>query len=90
MVGLLHAGTPQGGYLGIEEGIHAFQHGQINIMSQLMGIGLCLGTGIVTAWILSFILEHTTGLRVSDDDQAEGLDKVYWGLEPDVQPSAES
>lgn len=90
MVGILHAGTPQGGYYGVEEGIHAFQHGQINITSQLMGIGLCLGTGIVTAWILSFILEHTTGLRVSDDDQAEGLDKVYWGLESDVQPSAES
>jgi hypothetical protein len=25
-------------------------------------------------------------LDVSDDAQAEGLDKVYWDIEPDVDP----
>ena len=28
--------------------------------------------------------------KVSEEDQATGLDKVYWGIEPDVEPSAET
>jgi ammonia channel protein AmtB len=89
MVGLLEAGTPRGGYIGIEEGQYAFQHGEIGILMQVVGILVCLGLGVVTALVLSFVLERTTGLRVSDDDQAEGLDKVYWGIEPDVAPLLE-
>ncbi|MCS3903858.1 ammonia channel protein AmtB [Methylohalomonas lacus] len=90
MLGLLKAGTPRGGYIGIEEGAYAFQHGEIGILMQVVGILVCVGLGMVTAWILSFILEHTTGLRVSDDEQAEGLDKVKWGIEPDVDLNSES
>ena len=90
MVGLLEAGTPKGGYMGIEEGPYAFQHGEIGIVMQLVGVVVCLGLGIVTALVLSFILKHTVGLRVSDEDQAEGLDKVLWGIESDVKPHAES
>ncbi|MCX4187488.1 ammonium transporter [Methylophaga sp. OBS4] len=90
MVGLLHAGTPRGGYLGIEEGAYAFQHGEIGIVMQLVGIVVCLGLGIITAMVLSFILKHTIGLSVSDEDQAEGLDKVIWGIEPDVDLNSES
>jgi hypothetical protein len=29
-------------------------------------------------------------MKVSEEDQATGLDKVYWGIEPDVEPSAET
>lgn len=87
MVGLTHAGTPVGGYVGIEEGIYAFQHARISLMMQLVGVVVSLGFGIVTAWILSVILERTTGLRVSDEDQAEGLDKIIWGLNSD-EPTA--
>ena len=90
MVGILHGGTPRGGYLGIEEGAYAFQHGEIGIVMQLAGIVTCLGIGIVTALVLTPILKLTTGLRVSDEDQAEGLDKVIWGIESDVQPHSES
>jgi ammonium transporter, Amt family len=39
--------------------------------------------------VLSFLFERTIGMRVSDEDQAEGLDKVLWGIEPDVDPKTE-
>jgi ammonia channel protein AmtB len=91
MVGLLEAGTPRGGYVGITEGAYAFQHGEIGIVMQIVGIVVCLGTGMVTAAVLSPILKATVGLRVSDDDQAKGLDVVVWdGIPPDVNSDAES
>ena len=40
--------------------------------------------------VLTPILKVTTGLRVSDEDQAKGLDVVYWGIESDVEPHAET
>ena len=91
MVGLLKAGTPRGGYLGIAEGEYAFQHGEIGILMQIVGIIVCLGVGMVTAAILCPILKATVGLRVSDDDQAEGLDVVVWdGITPDVNSNTDS
>jgi ammonia channel protein AmtB len=91
MVGLLRAGTPRGGYYGITEGAYAFQHGKVGVLMQIVGIIVCLGTGIVTAAILTPILKATVGLRVSDDDQAAGLDVVFWnGIPPDVQSDTES
>ncbi len=86
MVGLLKAGTPRGGYFGITEGPYAFQHGEIGVLMQIVGIVVCLGMGILTAAILAPILKATIGLRNSDDDQATGLDTVFWGeeTEPDV------
>jgi ammonia channel protein AmtB len=89
MTGVLHIGVPHAGYLGIEEGPYAFQHGEIGVVMQLVGIAVCLGMGMLTAWVMSFILNNTIGMRVSDEDQAEGLDKVKWGIEPDVDPVAE-
>jgi Amt family ammonium transporter len=56
---------------------------------QLVGAAACIGTGMVTALVLAFILKRTTGLKVSEEDQATGLDNLYWGIEPDVEPSAE-
>jgi ammonia channel protein AmtB len=89
MTGLLHIGVARGGYVGIEEGAYAFQHGEIGVLMQLVGIVVCLGMGMLTAAVLSFILPRTIGMHVSDEDQAEGLDKVIWGLESDVEPAAE-
>ncbi len=89
MVGVLHGGTPRGGWLGIEEGPYAFQHGEISLLMQFVGAAVCIGTGVVTAFVLAFIFKHTIGMKVSEEDQATGLDKVYWGIEPDVEPSAE-
>ena len=86
----IKAGTPRGGYLGIEEGAYAFQHGEISLVMQLVGIVTCLGTGAVTALILSVILKATVGLRIDDEDQIDGLDKLYWDLEPDVVTHADN
>jgi ammonium transporter, Amt family len=83
MVGLVAWGTPKGGYLGIEEGAYAFQNAEINVGWQLIGVVVCLGVGILTAAVLSFILERTIGLRRTDDEQAAGLDWALWELEPE-------
>ncbi len=86
MVGLIKAGTPHGGYFGITEGPYAFQHGQIGVLMQLVGVAVCIGAGMVTAFILSFVLKHTVGLHVDEDDQATGLDEIYWGMKPNGSP----
>lgn len=89
MVGLVNAGTLHGGYFGITEGPFAFQHNQIGVVMQLAGIVLCVGTGVVTGAILAFVLSRTTGLRVDEEDQAVGLDQLYWGLKPvEQEPGA--
>jgi ammonia channel protein AmtB len=80
MVGLIDWGTAQGGYFGITEGEFAFQNAEVNLWSQLLGIAICLGAGAITALVMGTILKATTGLRVSDDEQAEGLDNVLWEL----------
>lgn len=79
-VGLIKAGTPRGGYFGITEGPYAFQHGEISIVMQITGVIVCVVAGMVTAGVVAFILERTVGLKVSEDDQAAGLDQIYWGL----------
>jgi ammonia channel protein AmtB len=84
MLGLFKSGTPRGGYFGIEEGAYAFQHGQISLMMQLVGIVVCIGAGVVTALVTAMVLKPTIGLKVSDDDMAEGLDSLRWGVETDV------
>ena len=83
MLGIFKAGTPRGGYLGIEEGAYAFQHGQISIVMQLVGTLACIGAGAVTALVVGLILEKTIGLRVEETAQAEGLDKLNWDVEHD-------
>jgi ammonia channel protein AmtB len=80
-VGLIAWGTDHGGYVGIEEGTYAFQNAEINILWQAIGTIVCIGAGVITAAVLSFIFERTIGMRVPDDDQAVGLDTHLWGLE---------
>ncbi|MFV0245249.1 MAG: ammonium transporter [Qingshengfaniella sp.] len=83
MLGILKSGTPRGGYLGIETGPFAFQHGEISLVMQLVGAGVCVLAGVVTAAVLAVVLDKTIGLRVSDEDQVKGLDKLFWDLEND-------
>ncbi len=89
MIGLLHAGTPHGGFVGLE-GDYAFQHAQITLGMQAFGVVVSLGLGIITALVLTPILKVTTGLRVDQEDQAEGLDRVKWELSNDVIPNLKS
>ncbi len=93
MVGLIDWGTAKGGYFGITEGDFAFQHAEITLWwrgwrlglrlgqdGELIGIAVCIGAGMLTALVLGFIYDKTFGMRVPDDQQAEGLDKVLWEL----------
>lgn len=84
MLGIVKAGTPRGGYFGIEEGVYAFQHGEISLVMQVVGVLVCLGAGAVTALVAGFALKATIGLTNSEADMAEGLDSLRWGIETDV------
>jgi ammonia channel protein AmtB len=82
-LGVIEWGTAHGGYVGIEEGDYAFQNAEINLLWQAIGTLVCIGAGVITAAVLSFIFERTIGMRVPDDDQAAGLDAHLWGLQPE-------
>jgi ammonium transporter, Amt family len=69
---------------GIEEGAYAFQHGQIGLVMQFVGVVVCIGAGAVTALVTATVLRATIGLKVPEVDMAEGLDSVCWGVETDV------
>ena len=40
--------------------------------------------------MLTVVLKATVGLKVDEDDQIDGLDVHYWGLEPDVITHADN
>ncbi|MQA07726.1 MAG: ammonium transporter [Pseudonocardiaceae bacterium] len=86
MVGLIQWGTPQGGYFGIDSGPYAFQHAEVNVLWQLIGLTVAIVMGLVTAAVLSFILERTSGLRVSEAVEVRGFDQHYWDVVHDVEP----
>jgi len=88
MVGLISAGTPKGGYAGYDAPWD-FQHAEISLVMQLIGIAVILGAGIGTALVLTLIFRLFGGLRHDDDARADGLGSAIWGLEPDVQPIGE-
>jgi Amt family ammonium transporter len=84
MVGLVSWGTAKGGYFGLTEGDYAFQNAEINVLWQLIGLVVVVGTGVVTAWVLAAILERTTGLKLTEEEQVRGVDLGDWDLESDV------
>lgn len=83
LLGIFKAGTPRGGYVGITEGPYAFQHGEISLVMQLVGVVTCIGAGFVVGKITAWIVNAVIGLRVSDEELVEGFDKALWGLEDD-------
>jgi ammonium transporter, Amt family len=85
MVGLVSWGTAQGGYFGVTEGDFAFQNAEINVFWQILGLVVVVGAGVVTAWVLAFILERTIGLRLSEEEQIAGVDLGDWDLVPDTE-----
>ena len=84
MVGLVSWGTEKGGYFGLTEGDYAFQNAEINVFWQLIGLVVIVGVGILTAAILAPILERTTGLRLSEEEQVAGVDSGDWDLVGDL------
>ncbi len=84
LLGITKAGTPRGGYFGIEDGIYAFQAGEIGLVMQVVGVAVCLAAGAVTALVVGLLCKATIGLTNEPDDIAEGLDSLRWGVETDV------
>jgi ammonium transporter, Amt family len=88
MVGVLNWGTAGGGYFGVTEGDYVFQHAEVNLLWQALGLGVCIAAGLATGWVMSAILERTTGLGVSEDVQVAGYDATYWDIVHDPMPAA--
>ncbi|MBD0282966.1 MAG: ammonium transporter [Thermoleophilaceae bacterium] len=87
IAGVLNWGTPQGGYFGVTEGDYAFQNAEINLLWQAIGLAVCLAAGLLTGWVMSFVLERTTGLGVSEDVQVAGYDAREWEVVHDLEPA---
>jgi ammonium transporter, Amt family len=84
MVGLVSWGTEKGGHFFLAEGDFAFQNAEINVFWQLIGLVVIVGAGVLTAAILAPILERTTGLRLSEEEQVAGVDSGDWDLVADL------
>jgi ammonium transporter, Amt family len=78
MVGVLNWGTAGGGYFGLTEGDYAFQHAEINLLWQAIGLAVCIGAGLLTGWIMVAILGKNLG--VSEEVQVTGFDVTYWDI----------
>jgi Amt family ammonium transporter len=88
IAGVLNWGTAGGGYFGVTEGDYAFQNAEMNILWQAIGLAICIAAGLLTGWIMTAILERTTGLGVSEDVQVAGYDARYWDIVHDLEPGA--
>jgi ammonia channel protein AmtB len=88
IAGVLNWGTPGGGYFGVTEGDYAFQHAEVNLLWQALGLAVCVAAGLATGWVMSFILERTTGLGVTEEIQVAGYDASYWDIVHDLEPAA--
>jgi ammonia channel protein AmtB len=86
MVGLIDWGTAQSGYFGVTEGDYAFQHAEINLGWQALGLAVSIAFGLVTAWPLALVLERTIGLRADDETLVEGFDLHDWDIVHDAVP----
>ncbi|MBJ8348858.1 ammonium transporter [Antrihabitans sp. YC2-6] len=81
MTAVFASGVKQGGFFGLE-GDYAFQHASIGVVQQLIGVGVFLALGLVSALIVVTAVEKTVGLRDKRvDDGLDGqLDRVVIGL----------
>jgi Amt family ammonium transporter len=73
LVGLFAWGTATGGYFGLK-GDYGFQHAEINLWWQLIGVVVTVGVGVMSAIALLVPLGSFTELRVSADDELNGID----------------
>ena len=66
-----------GGFFGAK-GAYALQHAQITPYWQLVGLGVAVGVGGLTALLVALVCERTVGLRISEEQERTGLDASYW------------
>jgi Amt family ammonium transporter len=78
--GVVAAGDHVGGYPGLS-GAYELGHATISFGEQLFGVAVFIAGGLVTALVLAFALEKTIGLRVSDSDLDQGLDRATFGTD---------
>ncbi len=78
MAGIVGAGVPQGGFFGIKDGAFAFQHATVNLGMQVLGLMVIVGLTAVTAFVVTYLIERTVGLRVSAEAEEKGLDVSLW------------
>ena len=71
-----------GGFAGITEGEFAFQNAEITPYWQLVGIGVTVGIAAVSGLVLIWGLDKIVPLRVSEEQEIEGLDPTYWDVPP--------
>ena len=79
MVGLIDWGTAQSGYFGIESGDYAFQHAEMNVGWQALGLAVNIGAGLLTATVLATVLERTIGLARLGRRAGHGLRRPRLG-----------
>ena len=87
LAGVLNWGTPGGGYFGVTEGDYAFQHAEVTLIWQAIGLAVCLGAGLATGAALVAVLKPTTGLVVGEEVEVAGFDASYWEIEHDLDPA---
>jgi Amt family ammonium transporter len=86
IAGVLNWGTLGGGYFGVTEGDYAFQHAEMNILWQAIGLVVCIAAGLLTGWVMTAILGRNLG--VDEDVQVAGYDATYWDIVHDPMPAA--
>jgi ammonia channel protein AmtB len=82
VVGFAQWGEKTGGYFGLEEGTYAFQGAEINPWWQLIGIGATVAIAVLAGLVLIHGLDKIVPLRVSDEEEVQGLDETYWDVPP--------
>jgi ammonia channel protein AmtB len=81
--GIIGKGVPTGGLPGLT-GAYGFQHAHMSLRMQVLGIVVTIGFSAVSALVLVFLLERTSGLRVSSAAESEGLDATTWQIPADA------
>jgi ammonia channel protein AmtB len=76
--GVIGNGLATGGFFGIKSGEYAYQHAQMSLGMQALGVVLIVVGTAILAFIVLFILEHTVGIRISAAEEKAGLDETYW------------
>ena len=86
ILGVIKWGTHQSGYFGVEEGDYAYQHAEITLYWQALGLAIAIGAGLLTATALAWVLERTIGLTASEEAQVAGFDAADWDIVHDLEP----
>jgi ammonium transporter, Amt family len=86
IAGVLNWGTAGGGYFGVTEGDYAFQHAEVNLLWQAIGLAVCIAAGLATGGLVAAIFDRRGGLVETEAVQLAGTDATYWEIIHDLEP----